>query len=91
MQEKMQKMRRCEAFLKRELIRNGLMMNFSGDYTRAIWHIAQNIMDVLSARLVLSKIFDSTKRSKSVKVKVKKVMQSYYLTLYYANAIVSHN
>lgn len=32
----MQKMRRREAFLKRELIRNGLMMNFSGDYTRAI-------------------------------------------------------
>lgn len=34
MQEKMQKMRRCEAFSKCELIRYGLMAKFSDDYTR---------------------------------------------------------
>ena len=32
----MQKMRRCEAFSKRELIRNGLIAKFSGDYRQAI-------------------------------------------------------
>jgi hypothetical protein len=36
MQEKMQKMRRCEAFSKSGLIQTGLITKFSGDYTQAI-------------------------------------------------------
>ena len=51
MQDLMQKIRRFKAIPMRELIRNGLIANFSGDYRRSIWQIAQNIMNMLSATL----------------------------------------